>query len=249
MTLAEFAEDLEDVLRSLCERPGRWILIAEDVAHHHHFWQALCFEDRRSTSRPCRTTTWRRMTGSPPRMRVCCESVDGRAPIFPGPRNWSRTEFTTPPDIGGVAQQTVRAVREGFGLGDGDKVFVKMFSSPLRGHTPASPTFEEVGEPDDVASGSWHDYRVKGASVERASERPTASIADVQAAVAVVPPKYRVAILLAAWCQLRRSEVLGLQRRDIDLPGGFLSVERTWDQMEGGRTTSDRRRRRLGGAR
>ena len=45
MTLAEFAEDLEDVLRSLCERPGRWILIAEDVAHHHHFWQALCFED------------------------------------------------------------------------------------------------------------------------------------------------------------------------------------------------------------
>ena len=83
MTLAEFAEDLEDVLRSLCERPGRWILIAEDVAHHHHFWQALCFEDRRSTSRPCRTTTWRRMTGSPPRMRVCCESVDGRAPIFP----------------------------------------------------------------------------------------------------------------------------------------------------------------------
>ena len=73
----------------------------------------------------------------------------------------------------GVAQQTVRAVREGFGLGDGDKVFVKMFSSPLRGHTLASPTFEEVGEPDDVASGSWHDYRVKGASVERASERPT----------------------------------------------------------------------------
>lgn len=30
------------------------------------------------------------------------------------------------------------------------------------------------------------------------------------------PPEWRILILLAAWCQLRRGEALGLQRRDID---------------------------------
>ena len=65
---------------------------------------------------------------------------------------WARTEFTTSPDVGAVAQQAARALREVFGLGDGDKVFVKMFSSPLRGHTPASPSVQEVREPDDNAS-------------------------------------------------------------------------------------------------
>ncbi|ACZ31367.1 integrase family protein [Xylanimonas cellulosilytica DSM 15894] len=29
------------------------------------------------------------------------------------------------------------------------------------------------------------------------------------------PPRWRIGVLLAAWCQLRRGEVLGLQRRDI----------------------------------
>jgi integrase len=33
---------------------------------------------------------------------------------------------------------------------------------------------------------------------------------------------------LAAWCQLRRSEVLGLQRGDIDLDAGSIHVRRAW---------------------
>ncbi len=54
--------------------------------------------------------------------------------------------------------------------------------------------------------------RVKGASSESAVERPTASVAELAAAVAATPAKYRAAVLLAGWCQLRRGEVLGLQR-------------------------------------
>lgn len=36
----------------------------------------------------------------------------------------------------------------------------------------------------------------------------------------------RLAFLLAAWCQLRRGEILGLQRRDIDPLHGTLKVAR-----------------------
>ncbi|WP_245993380.1 tyrosine-type recombinase/integrase [Xylanimonas allomyrinae] len=38
---------------------------------------------------------------------------------------------------------------------------------------------------------------------------------QVEAVYCATPPQWRVFVLLAAWCQLRRGEVLGLQRRDI----------------------------------
>lgn len=41
----DFAKGLAEVLRALCERPGRWILIAKDACRVQHFWQALCYED------------------------------------------------------------------------------------------------------------------------------------------------------------------------------------------------------------
>jgi len=68
--------------------------------------------------------------------------------------------------------------------------------------------------------------QVRGAGSTSAPERPVASIAEVEAAADAMPPRLRLAVLLAAWCQLRRGEVLGLQRRDIDLLHGTLSIER-----------------------
>lgn len=68
--------------------------------------------------------------------------------------------------------------------------------------------------------------QVKGAGQARSSERPTASVAEIEAAVAATPDHHRLALLLPAWCQLRRGEVLGLQRRDIDLLHGTLRVDR-----------------------
>lgn len=67
---------------------------------------------------------------------------------------------------------------------------------------------------------------VKGGGVEKAAERPTAKVAELARAVEEVPEKYRAAVLLAAWCQLRRSEILGLQRRDVDELHGTLKVQR-----------------------
>lgn len=69
--------------------------------------------------------------------------------------------------------------------------------------------------------------RVKGAGVEKSSERPVASVAEVEALANAVPVYLRTIVLLAAWCQLRRGELLGLRRRDIDVLHGTLTVDVT----------------------
>ncbi|MGB9113255.1 MAG: site-specific integrase [Acidimicrobiales bacterium] len=68
--------------------------------------------------------------------------------------------------------------------------------------------------------------QVRGAGLTRSAERPVASIAEIAAAVRATPEHYRLAILLPAWCQLRRGEVLGLQRRDVDLLHGTIRIAR-----------------------
>jgi integrase len=68
--------------------------------------------------------------------------------------------------------------------------------------------------------------QVKGAGNARSAERPVLSVAELSAAADTVPDRYRLAVLLSAWCQLRRGEVLGLQRRDIDLLHGTIRIER-----------------------
>jgi integrase len=68
--------------------------------------------------------------------------------------------------------------------------------------------------------------QVKGAGNARSAERPVLSVAELTVAAETVPDRYRLAVLLSAWCQLRRGEVLGLQRRDIDLLHGTIRIER-----------------------
>ncbi len=69
--------------------------------------------------------------------------------------------------------------------------------------------------------------QVNGAGNTHSAERPVASVAELTRAVDASPEQYRVAVLLAAWCQLRRGEVLGLQRRDVNLRHGTIRVERS----------------------
>ena len=68
--------------------------------------------------------------------------------------------------------------------------------------------------------------QVKGAGQSRSAERPIASVAEIAAAAEATPEHHRLAVLLPAWCQLRRGEVLGLQRRDMDLLHGTIRVDR-----------------------
>ena len=70
--------------------------------------------------------------------------------------------------------------------------------------------------------------QVRGAGQVRSAERPVATVAQVQAGADAMPAHLRMAVLLACWCQLRRGEVLGLQRGDIAPDGLELKVERAW---------------------
>jgi len=67
---------------------------------------------------------------------------------------------------------------------------------------------------------------IAGAGSDRAKERPVASPAEVVALVEAITPRYRAAVLLAAWCGLRRGEVLGLHPADVDLRAGTVTVRR-----------------------
>ena len=128
--------DWRDLLGSLCARPGRWILIVEPVDQPYLFWQALAFEDGSLVPRSCRTTTSPRSTighdsgGATPRVGL------GMA-VRPYLTNRINVQATTAPDIGSVASQALATFRELFGLEDEGPVFVKLFSSALRGDTPA----------------------------------------------------------------------------------------------------------------
>jgi integrase len=76
--------------------------------------------------------------------------------------------------------------------------------------------------------------QVERAGVEHSPERPIATVAEVTALADAITPRFRALVLLAAWCGLRRGELLALQRADIDLLHGTVKVERTMHQLAGG---------------
>jgi integrase len=75
--------------------------------------------------------------------------------------------------------------------------------------------------------------RVAKAGIEQAPERPTANLAELAAIVEAMPDRLKVLPLLATWCQLRRSELLGLRRRDVDLLHGTITVSQTLQRVTG----------------
>lgn len=75
---------------------------------------------------------------------------------------------------------------------------------------------------------------VRGGGQEHSPERPMLSVAEVRALTEAMPPDLRIAVSLAAWCQLRRGELLGLERRDIDPLHGTIRIERTANHVPGG---------------
>jgi integrase len=76
--------------------------------------------------------------------------------------------------------------------------------------------------------------RVKGAGADRAKERVIPTVAQVEALMSAMPAQLRAAVALAAWGTLRRGEVLGLRRGDIDLEAGTVRVERSLGERRNG---------------
>ncbi len=69
--------------------------------------------------------------------------------------------------------------------------------------------------------------KVKGAGNERPAERPLATVAEVEQLAAAMPEHLRLVVLLAVWCQLRRGEILGLRRCDIDPLHSTIQIEQS----------------------
>jgi integrase len=78
--------------------------------------------------------------------------------------------------------------------------------------------------------------RVRGAgSVKRARQIREASLAELEAITAAMPARYRLMVLLAAWCALRFGELTELRRFDIDVKKAVVRVRRSVARTADGR--------------
>jgi len=77
--------------------------------------------------------------------------------------------------------------------------------------------------------------KVRGAGNEKAAERPLLSVNEVVDLTTSMKDEVRLSLILAAWVGLRRGEILGLQRRDLDLDAGTIRVERSAVEVSGSR--------------
>ena len=158
--LAAFERGLESLLGGLCPRPGRWILIVEDDARRAHFWQALCFEDGSLVAEVVSDFYLEGDDRWTPDQAEQLAALGWDAPDPPRRTNWIVVEPTTSPPVAQVATRAVATLREVFGLGDGDELFVKLFGSPIRGDTPAGPVYDADdaladADADDPFQGDW----------------------------------------------------------------------------------------------
>jgi integrase len=76
--------------------------------------------------------------------------------------------------------------------------------------------------------------RIRGASLDRSSERPVLRLGQVIALADTIEPRYRALILLAAFGSLRWGELAALRRKDIDTMARIVRVERSLTELPGG---------------
>jgi integrase len=72
---------------------------------------------------------------------------------------------------------------------------------------------------------------IPGAGTLKAAERPTATPEQVAALIEAITPRYRAAVVLAAWCGLRRGEVCALRVTDVNLEEGTVHVHKNWVEL------------------
>ena len=138
VSLGSFALGLPMLLDRLCSRPGRWILIAEDAARPHRYWQAMAFEDGSLAAEAGSGTASLPSERLSPDEEHLLEQLGWNPPELPSRPNWQKVEATTSPDVTGTADQAVRTLRDVYGVGSADRLALTLFSSPRRGGTPAS---------------------------------------------------------------------------------------------------------------
>lgn len=66
--------------------------------------------------------------------------------------------------------------------------------------------------------------QIPGGGAQKSPERSIASPVQVAALVEAITPRFRAAVVLAAWCGLRRGEICALRTSDVDLAPGVVRV-------------------------
>lgn len=70
--------------------------------------------------------------------------------------------------------------------------------------------------------------KVPGAGTANRDREPVVlTYSELESLVAATPERYRLMVMLAAWCGLRRGEVAALERGDINVPNQMVTVSRT----------------------
>ena len=75
---------------------------------------------------------------------------------------------------------------------------------------------------------------IRGAgNAKRVKQIEPATLAELEALTKAMPERYRLMILLAAWCGLRFGEITELRRKDIDVTSGVVKIRRAVVRVEG----------------
>jgi integrase len=82
--------------------------------------------------------------------------------------------------------------------------------------------------------------RVRGAGVAKTARdiRP-ASLPELEALAAAMPPRYRLMVLLAAWNAMRFGELTELRRADVDVKNGIVHIRRAVARTDSGPEVKD----------
>jgi integrase len=75
--------------------------------------------------------------------------------------------------------------------------------------------------------------KIRGAGTDRSAERVPPSTDQVWKLMEAMPDELKATVVIACAVPIRRNEVLGLQRRDIDFDKGTLRVERQLEECPG----------------
>ncbi len=76
---------------------------------------------------------------------------------------------------------------------------------------------------------------IKGAGLGKSQERPVASLEEVFALAKSIDERYRVAVILATFAGLRLGEILGLERKSIDIKSGTVKITQQMQELSNGR--------------
>jgi hypothetical protein len=140
-TLADFAPSLPELLGRLSSDPGRWILIAEDTASWNRYVQAILFEDGSVMAEVVSNINLRPEEQWDAEHEGLLARIGWNPPevgVENGDPNWWVWLPTMSPPVEEVTRMLLCTLRTVFGLRGRDQLTVKMFSSPMRGRTPAS---------------------------------------------------------------------------------------------------------------